>query len=181
MFHNCIALESIDLSNFKTNNVLYLDNMFNGCEKLKMLDLSNFYTSKVTNYTNMFNGCISLTSLDFRNFDTTSITQNIKFNYIFTNCRNLEFINFNNYKDGALNLNIDHFKDLSNNVVICTLNEKLNEELDKNPDIRNNIAQNWYKYNKKLYDNNKCTDYCASTSSKFEFKKNVMINVHQTQ
>ena len=168
---NCESLELLDLSNFKTNNASFLDNMFNGCASLKMSDLSNFHTSKVVNFINMFNGCASLTSLEISNFDITSITQDIKFDDIFKNCGNLEFINFNHYKDVIYNLKVNHFQDTSDNIVICTLNKKLNQEIDNNIIYRNNIAQYWYKYNKKLYDNNKCTDDCTSTSFKFEFQK----------
>jgi len=35
MFRDCKSLTNINLSNFDTQNVKYMDNMFNGCNSLK--------------------------------------------------------------------------------------------------------------------------------------------------
>ena len=57
----CENLESIKFStNFKTNNVNYIDGLFEDCKKLKSLDLSSFDTSNAINMQNMFKGCSSL-------------------------------------------------------------------------------------------------------------------------
>lgn len=37
MFANCISLESLDLSNFQTGNVGYMEGMFDNCYNLKTL------------------------------------------------------------------------------------------------------------------------------------------------
>ena len=196
MFYNCKLLASLDLSSFNYNKIQYLDYMFYGCEKLSSLNLGNFYTPSLINFSYMFYNCIlleyldlsnfktslvndmnsafynckSLTSLDLSNFDTTSITQDDKLKDIFTNCDKLEFINLKNYKNGRHDMKISHFQTCSNNIVICTLNYKLNQEINDVQYISNNIAQNYYKYNEKLFDNNKCTEDCKSTSFKYEFK-----------
>ena len=42
LFNGCVNLTSIDLSNFNTKNVKYMECMFNGCKNLKYLDISHF-------------------------------------------------------------------------------------------------------------------------------------------
>ena len=60
MFCGCSSLININLSNFKTNNVTFMQGMFHGCSSLKELNLSNFNTNNVTNMNGMFDGCSSL-------------------------------------------------------------------------------------------------------------------------
>ena len=74
MFYGCSALTSLDLTNFNTANVDFMDSMFNGCSALKSLDLTNFNTAKVVNMYMMFNGCSALESLDLTNFNTAKVT-----------------------------------------------------------------------------------------------------------
>ena len=94
--------------------------MFNGCSSLTSLNLSNFNTSKVTYMNNMFNGCSSLTSLNLSNFDTSSV---INIHDMFNGCVNLEYINLNNFDEKALSDSqsnyINMFYNISKNVVIC--------------------------------------------------------------
>ena len=47
MFHSYLSVESIDLSNFNTNNVTHMNYMFNNCPSLKSIVLSNFNTNSV--------------------------------------------------------------------------------------------------------------------------------------
>ena len=54
MFYNCSFIESIDLSNFNSSNVIEMIGMFYLCSSLKSLDLSNFDTSNVYDMTGMF-------------------------------------------------------------------------------------------------------------------------------
>ena len=119
----------------------------------------------------MFYGCTSLTSLDISNFDTSKITQEKKLNDMFTNCVNLEFINLKNYKNNGYYLKSNHFQDTVKNIVFCTLNDNLIQELnlDNNECIKNNCEENWYEYKSKIYENDKCTDNCTSTIYQFEY------------
>ena len=49
MFHQCVELESLDLSNFNTANVTDMEGMFSKCTKLKEIKgLNNFITSKIS-------------------------------------------------------------------------------------------------------------------------------------
>ena len=59
---NMKYLSFVDLSNFDTSQVIYMNSMLYGCSSLESLDLSNFDTSKVTNMRSMFYNCSSLES-----------------------------------------------------------------------------------------------------------------------
>ncbi|ECB9705988.1 BspA family leucine-rich repeat surface protein [Listeria monocytogenes] len=71
LFYNSVAT-SLDLSNFDTSNVIYMDEMFSR-SAVTSLDLSNFDTSNVTTMMNMFYGSAA-TSIDVSNFDTSKVT-----------------------------------------------------------------------------------------------------------
>ena len=169
MFYNCKSLISLNFSNFITSNVVYMDYMFYNCNNLISLDLSKFNTNKVNNFTNIFNGCKSLTSLDISNFDTTKITQKNKLYDMFSNCEKLEFINLKNYKDGTHYLKKNSFQGTSKNVVICTLNERLKQEINNDECIKNNCEKNWYEYKSKLYENDRCIDNCTLILYQYEY------------
>ena len=42
LFYNCTKLKSIDVSSFKTSNVVDMGWVFYGCEELEYIDISNF-------------------------------------------------------------------------------------------------------------------------------------------
>ena len=54
MFYKCSSLTSLNLSNFNTNNVKYMNHMFSNCSSLTSLNLSNFNTNNVNNKWEMF-------------------------------------------------------------------------------------------------------------------------------
>ncbi len=60
MFFGCSSLKKINLSNFNTKNVIYMNHMFYGCSSLEELDLRSFNTDKVVNMNDMFYKCLSL-------------------------------------------------------------------------------------------------------------------------
>ena len=61
MFHGCSALTSLDLTNFNTAKVTYMNNMFEGCSALTTIYASDkFDTDNVRNSLDMFTGCKSL-------------------------------------------------------------------------------------------------------------------------
>ena len=49
MFAGCKALQTLDLSNFNTNQVTDMAGMFSSCDKIQTVNVSNFDTSQVTN------------------------------------------------------------------------------------------------------------------------------------
>ena len=68
MFYNCINLESLNLNNFDTHNVIHMNNMFDNCKKIENLNLNSFETSSVEDMYFMFSGCKKLESLSLSFF-----------------------------------------------------------------------------------------------------------------
>ena len=116
MFKGCNSLLSINLSNFKTNRLSYLNRFFDGCHSLKSINLSNFNIENVETMEECFKDCINLEILDLSNFDTSYVTN---FNKIFYNCEKLKYIKLFQYTG------IDIFKDLIQDKTICTDNYEL--------------------------------------------------------
>ena len=79
MFYKCSSLKRLNLSSFKTDNVIDMRGMFYECKSLQELDISNFNTNKVNKMSHMFNKCSSLQELNLENIkidkvnDTTGI------------------------------------------------------------------------------------------------------------
>jgi len=57
MFQFCKSLKKLNLSNFKTKNVLTMCGMFHGCSSLINLDISYFSLNQVKNIKFMFSHC----------------------------------------------------------------------------------------------------------------------------
>ena len=77
MFQGCKELESLDLSNFDTSNVIDMGYMFNKCNKLKEIKgIDNFNINKVINMDNMFEECSELKNLDLSKFKDSNIINN---------------------------------------------------------------------------------------------------------
>ena len=53
---NCSSLNSINVTNFNTKNVVYMHYMFAKCSSLNSIDVTKFDTQNVT-MNNMFDGC----------------------------------------------------------------------------------------------------------------------------
>ena len=83
MFSDCSSLISIDLSNFKAQNVTNMCFMFNGCSSLENIDLYNFNTQNVTDMNSMFYNCSSLKNLDLSYFNIQNV---INMGYMFFKC-----------------------------------------------------------------------------------------------
>ena len=74
MFQDCNQLESLDLSNFNTSNVIYMESMFNGCLKLKEIQgINKLDTYRAENMMAFFQGCSELEYLDLSNFNTSNV------------------------------------------------------------------------------------------------------------
>ena len=84
----------LDLSNFDTSQVTYMQSMFFGMSNLTTLNLSNFDTSKVTNMGAMFLGMSNLTSLNLSNFDTSKVTN---MGTMFSEMSSLTTLNLSNF------------------------------------------------------------------------------------
>ena len=89
MFCWCSCLISIDLSNFDSNNVIFMNNMFNFCNSLKFINLSNFNTINTVNMEYLFSSCSSIETLDLTYFNTYNV---INMSNMFSNCSSLHTI-----------------------------------------------------------------------------------------
>ena len=94
MFEECSSLTNIDLSNINTKNVTDMHCMFSRCSSLTNLNLSHFNTRKVTHMGGMFNRCSSLTNINLSSFNTQNVTD---MEYMFSECSSLEKINLSNF------------------------------------------------------------------------------------
>ena len=102
MFKDLANIESIDLSNFVTENVTNMKSMFHNCKNLKSVNLYLLDTNKVTNMEDMFNNCINLTNIDLSFFDTKNV---ISMANMFSGCSNLkEIIFFDFYTKNVTNM-----------------------------------------------------------------------------
>ena len=104
MFYSCSGLTSLDLTNFKTENVTNMNSMFSSCYKLTSLDLKNFKTENVTDMSCMFSNCFKLTSLDLKNFKTENVTN---MSWMFSNCFNLTSLDLTNFNTAKVK-NMDY-------------------------------------------------------------------------
>ena len=73
MFYRATSLQSLDLSNFNTKNVVDMYAMFYHMPSLKTLNVTSFNTENVLTMNYMFNGMNSLTALYITNFDTRNV------------------------------------------------------------------------------------------------------------
>ena len=94
MFRGCSSLTSLDLSSFNTSNVEYIKGMFYGCSSLTSLDLSSFDTSNVGDMSSLFEGCSSLTSLDLSSFNTSNVKG---LDYMFSGCSSLTSLDLSSF------------------------------------------------------------------------------------
>ena len=86
MFYNCSRLKSLNgISKINTNNVNDISYMFYNCNSLEKLpDISKWKTGNVTNISNMFFNCNSLTEFpDISDWETNKIYD---MSYLFSKC-----------------------------------------------------------------------------------------------
>jgi surface protein len=109
MFANCNALQSLDLSHWKTDNVNEIVCMFDNCNSLLSLDVSGWNTSNVTNMYGVFNCCFSLQSLDVSNWNTSNVSN---MSCMFSSCNTLQSLNVSNWITSSVT-------DMSNMFAYC--------------------------------------------------------------
>ena len=149
------------------SHVSEMYNMFKDCKSLTSINISNFNTENIYKFENMFNGCTSLISLDFQNFDLSS-KSNIS--NMFSNCKNLEYVNIKNFKPKNNNTKYNFFEDCPINIAICMNDAALIDKIKSNECNIFDCSDNAYKFRKKIYENDKCTDDCLLTDYKYEYK-----------
>ena len=115
MFENCIALRTMNVSNWETGEVTDMSNLFSGCIALETLDVSHWDTSAVTNMNNMFSTCAAIKTLDISNWNTSAVTN---MSYMFYHCTALITLDLSGWNTSAVT-------DMSNMFSYCTVIETL--------------------------------------------------------
>ena len=161
MFKGCSSLIYLDLNNFTTSNVKYMNYMFSSCTSLENINITLFNTSSVIDMNHMFENCISLLSIDLSSFDTRE-THNI--DYMFSNDTNLSFVNFSNLQDNNIDSMLNIFKGTLSNMVFCFNKNsapKFNKQIENKGCSIIDCDENWWK-NRKLIiaTNNVCIEQC---------------------
>ena len=116
MFFDCNSLINLNLSNFKTENVVNMRGMFSGCNTLINLDLSNFNTENVINMSDMFSDCKSLTNLNLSNLNTKNVNN---MRSMFCDCNSLTDLNLSKF-------NTENVTNMSNMFYGCNSLTNLN-------------------------------------------------------
>lgn len=102
-FSYCTSLKNIiGIEDFNTENVVYMSYLFSGCNALESLDLSKWKTSNVWSFRNMFANCSSLRELNVNNFDITGVNAEegyyqFDLGYMFYNCSSLTTLDLSNW------------------------------------------------------------------------------------
>ena len=73
MFANISNIIEIDLSQFNTSLVKYMNYMFSNCKSLIFANLSNIDISSIISMEYMFKNCFSLKSIDLTNVEITKV------------------------------------------------------------------------------------------------------------
>ena len=173
MFSGCSNITEIDLSKFKTIDVICMSNMFSGCSSLISLNLSNIDTSGVTIMDSVFQSCSNLISLDLSYFN---ISKAIVIAGMFYGCTNLEYVNFSDLKlkNGVSTECI--FEHANNKLIICSENEdkKMSALLTEIKDIHCNNYN--YTNTKICYSKDSSFDnkfICDTCGKNYDIKNNV--------
>ena len=154
MFYNCSSLTSLDLHGFKKSKAQTFVGLFFGCKEIKYLNLSNLEgSSSLLSIYSMFKECNKLVSVDISNLNTNSLSF---FDYLFSSCVNLEYINMSNFIEGS-NVNISNmFDGVPDNIVYCINDEaavpNIMSELNKKKYAINDCSKNWKSNKKKLIE-----------------------------
>ncbi len=127
LFYECFSLVSLDLSNFKTNNVTNMEYMFRNCILLETINLSNIKTNNVIKMNDMFGRNPLLKNLDLSSFETNLVTD---MSFMFSGCINLKYLNISKfYTSNVQNFNNFFYCFNSNCEIICN-DKKINELIE---------------------------------------------------
>ncbi|MCR5201890.1 MAG: DUF285 domain-containing protein [Lachnospiraceae bacterium] len=111
MFYNCHNIETLDISNWQTNNLSDIQSIFKDCRNLKEIKgLNNLNVSKVQNMDYMFSDCNNIKTTDLTGWQTDNLrSMENAFNW----CINLKEIK------GLENLNVSKIKNMSGLFQFC--------------------------------------------------------------
>mgnify|MGYP004652545149 CR=1 FL=1 len=114
----------LDLSNFDTSKVIYMNYMFYRCSSLTNLDLSNFGETPVASLSLMFYVCSSLETINLSNFENTRICPA---NQMFAACRKLKNINISKFDFTKVTNYTKMFEDVPNDCYILVKDAEAKE------------------------------------------------------
>ena len=104
LFFNCSTLVNLNLSNFKTQNLTYMNGMFYGCRNLENINLSNINTKNVVSLSSMFCECNNLLHINLSHFNTENVERMF---HMFCNCKKIKDINLSNFNTKNV-INMDY-------------------------------------------------------------------------
>lgn len=93
MFKDC-KVKYLDLSSFRTHNVIDFSDMFCSCNDLIDLNVDGFDTSKAKDFHGMFQGCIKLTQLNVKHFNVDNV---LHMSCLFSRCLRLKVLNLESW------------------------------------------------------------------------------------
>ena len=131
LFFKCFSLISINLTYFKTNEIINMHGMFNGCISLQEIELSNIVTNNVKDMSYMFCNCSSLNKLDLSNFNTSNVTN---MSNMFRRCSSLNYLNLSSFNVNNVNNMSCIFSHLNKYCNIISDNEKILNKVKKEID-----------------------------------------------
>ena len=91
-------------------------------------------------------------------------------NNMFSNCKNLEYVNIKNYIPKNNEDNYNFFNDCPINIIICLGNEELIDKIRSNDCNIFDCTNGANEVRKKIYENDKCTNDCLLTDYNYEYK-----------
>ena len=102
-FFFCSGLKQLDCSNWNVSSVTIFSNMFRNCGSLTRLPVASWNTGACTDFGNMFLVCTSLTECDVSNWN---VSNGANFSNMFNACSDLQVCNVRNWNvSNATNMN----------------------------------------------------------------------------
>ena len=95
IFSGCADISEVDLSDFNSSKLIYMQAMFSGCKSLTSINLKNLDSSKVIDMHHTFRNCKNLQSLDLSNFNTSSVKDMY---FMFAESNSLISLNLSNFQ-----------------------------------------------------------------------------------
>ncbi len=93
MFKDC-KVKYLDLSSFRTHNVIDFSDMFYNCNSLIDLNVDGFDTSNAEDFNGMFHGCHILTQLNVKHFNVDNV---LHMSCLFSRCLRLKVLNLESW------------------------------------------------------------------------------------
>ena len=148
-------LRHIDLSSFRTPNLINTRSMFNGCRNLEAIDVSNFDFSQDTSMGYMFQYCINLTDLNLGDNFTTENVMNMQ--GMFRDCNSLPSLDLSHFKtDNVERMDYMFYGCESAESIDCSA---FNTEMVERMDYMFGYCKKLVSVNLKSFDTENCSKF----------------------